>query len=445
MASTGAPILLEGAVVLTLDADARVGRFTVAVEAGRIAAVLPPADASRRFAAAERVNCRGRILMPGLVNAHLHPDLHLLRGALENVGLHDWGASDVLSGALAMMNSPDGRWLQRAAVRASLLEAVLGGTTCVATYGVTTDSEIVCAEVLAEFGMRGAVTIRDAAFPTSPAGLPPSRPDGMGGPVRFYRLHAEEALPESELAAATAAHARGDRIVMHAAETAHRVALAEAGHGTTTVRLLHRYGLLSPRVLLSHAIHVDAEERALVAAAGAPVVASPAAEMKLGDGAGPFAAYDAAGVTLALGTDAAVCNNATDMLLECRALGLLQSHAFGPGALPAERILLAATRGGARALGLDGEIGSVAAGLAADLTLIDARNPRLQPLHWRGRHANVHASLVYAATGQDVTDVMIGGRWVVRRRKFLPADARTILRELKAAARALRTGFDMRR
>ena len=229
---------------------------------------------------------------------------------------------------------------------------------------------------------------------------------------------------------------------MHAAETRQRVDLARAGFGTTTIRLLHRYGLLSERVLLSHAVHVDDEERALLAAAGAAVVASPAAEMKLGDGAAQFDAYRRAGITLALGTDAAVCNNGTDMLLECRMLGLLQKHAFGAGAMHAEAILCAATQGGAAALGLGGVTGVVVPGRAADLVLIDAENPRLQPLRWRGAHPNVVTNIVYAATGQDVTDVMIGGRWAVRRRRFVPADTKTLWRELRAAARTLEPALD---
>jgi 5-methylthioadenosine/S-adenosylhomocysteine deaminase len=436
------PVRLEGALVIALDAERRVGPFTVVVAGGRIEAVAGAADARRRYPDARRVDCRGRVLMPGLVNAHLHPELHLFKGLVENIGLHDWGSSDAFNAALALLNSPAGAPLQRAAIRASLAEAVLAGTTCIGTYGVTAGSEAASARVLGEFGVRGAVTIRDAAYPPEPAGLPAEAADGLGGPIRFYRLHAEEALTDAELTAAGAAHAAGARIVMHAAETAHRAGLARRDFGTSTIRLLARYGLLSPRVLLSHAIHVDREEQALLAAAGVPIVASPAAEMKLGDGTGAFAAYVASGMTLALGTDAAVCNHATDMLLECRVLGLQQQQAFGAGALTAEQILLAATQGGARALGLGGTTGAIAPGMAADLVLVDALNPRIQPLRWRGRYPNVDVNLVYAATGQDVTDVMIGGRWTVRRRRFLPADARALWRELRHAARTLEPAFD---
>src|SRR5690606_11555351 len=135
---------------------------------------------------------------------------------------------------------------------------------------------------------------------------------------------AEEALTTAELEAAASAHARGERIVMHAAETRHRIELVRSAFGLTTVRLLDHYGLLSGRMLLSHAVHVDEEERAMLARSGACIIASPAAEMKLADGIAPITTYLDAGMTVALGTDSAVCNNGNDMFLECRQLGLSQ-------------------------------------------------------------------------------------------------------------------------
>jgi 5-methylthioadenosine/S-adenosylhomocysteine deaminase len=440
--SAARALLLEDGLVVTLDDEGRVGRFTVAVRDGRIAGVLEPARARREFAGATRVSCRSRIVMPGLVNAHVHPELHLLKGALEEIGLHGWDANVALNGALRVLNAADGRPLQRAAIRAALIDAALGGTTCVATYGITTGAEQIRAEELRALGLRGAVTIRDATFGPPPPGLPSPAGDGLGGPIRAYRLHAEEALDDAELAAAAEAHARGERIVMHAAETIERVGIARRTFGTSTIRLLHRYGLLSPRVLLSHAIHVDAEERALIARAGAVIVASPSAEQKLGDGIGPFVDYLRVGARVALGTDAAVCNNGSDMFLECRQLGLSQKAAYGADALDAEQILHCATRHGARALGLDGRLGALARGQAADVILVDIANARLQPLIWQGPHRNVHANLVYAATGQDVTDVMVGGAWIVRRRRFLRADTRRAWRELARAANMVQSRSD---
>lgn len=420
-------VLLEGAFVLNVDDASTTGWLSVAVQDDRIAAIGDPAELRRRFPDAEPVDCSRRILLPGLVNAHLHPELHVLKGAVEELHLHDWASAKIFDDALAALSSPHGHWIQRAAIRAALADCLLTGTTCVATYGVTRDSDQTAAEEIARLGLRGYVTVRDIEFAPRPPGDIP----------RMYRLHAEEALTTAELEAAARAHARGEQIIMHAAETTQRIRLVVEQFGTTTIRLLDRYGLLSPRVLLSHALYVDEEEQELLARYGVPVISSPTAEMKLSDGVAPITDYLALGIPVALGTDCAVCNNSNDMFREMRQLGLVQKLRRGADAMPAEQILRAATSGGARALGATGRFGTLAEGAAADLILVDTANPRLQPLVHRDGYSNVVANLIYAATGQDVTDVMIRGRWVVRERKLLTADADALWEELARAATAL--------
>jgi 5-methylthioadenosine/S-adenosylhomocysteine deaminase len=435
--NAAAGVILVPDLVVALDDAGTIAPHAVAVASGRIAAVGPEDEVRRRHPGLPLRRYGGRLLMPGLVNAHLHPELHLLRGLVEGLDLHAWGDHRLLNRALARLNRPDGAAMQRAATRAALAETALAGATCVFTYGVSAGSEATCAAALAELGLRGAITIRDAAFPADPPGLPPESDDGSPGrPLRFYRLHAEEALFEPELRAAAAALGRGARIAMHAAETRTRVDMARARFGRSTLRLLAERRLLSPRTLLSHAVHVDDAEIDQIAAAGARVVASPAAEMKLGDGCAPFAAMVAAGVHVAVGTDAAVCNNASDMLLECRVLGLLQAHGSGPAALAPEQILRCATRGGA-ALVPEARFGAIAEGWLADLILVDTANPRAQPLVHAHGASNVYANLVYSLTGQDVTDVMAAGRWVVRDRELAGAGADTIRADLVAATAEL--------
>lgn len=434
MRATGrADCLIEDGFVLALDDERTRGRLSVAVTGGRIAAIGSRGELRAQFPDLERVSARRRVVMPGLVNAHLHPDLHVLKGELEELGLHDWRAAARFNAAVDLLGTPAGAAIRRAAILGSLAEAVLSGTTCVGTYGVSNGADVACEEALREIGLRGTVTIRDISFaPYEGAGTAWERP------VRaHYRLHAEEALFQPELDAAAAALQRGERLVMHAAETRQRLRIVRQRFGTTTIRLLERCGLLSPALLLSHAVHVDAEEIRLIAERGAPVVVSPSAEMKLADGTPPVPAMIDAGVTVALGTDAAVCNNATDMFLEMRALGLSQKLRYGAATLTAEQILRIATRSGAAALGGADSFGCLAPGMAADLVMVDTDNPRLQPLLVAGDHENLTPNLVYAATGADVTDVMVDGRWIVRRRRLQTMDARRISRDLESAARKL--------
>ena len=424
-------LLLEGGLVVPLDgARTRPAPMDVLVRAGRIEALLHREADRTRPADAEIVDCRGRIVLPGLVNAHLHPELHLLRGMLEDLSLHEWPGCLPLQRSLEVLDGPAGEPLQRAAVRAALAECALAGATQVVCYGVSCRIERIAAEELAALGLHGWVTIRDAAFAPAES----SRP-------HMYRLHAEEALTETELTSASEAHARGEWIVMHVAETRERVELARERFGTTPIRLLARYGLLSPRVLLSHAVHVDDEEIDLIAAARAPVLASPVAEAKLADGLAPVDAMHRRGVRVALGTDAAVCNNTCDLLLEARTLGLLQRLSSGAGALPAETLLRFATVDGAAALEHPAAAG-LAPGAPADIVMLDAAAPHMLPLVHRGAGSNLFASIVFSGSGRDVTDVMVQGRWVVRERRLVPADGTAIAAGLQAAAEELldRTG-----
>ncbi len=165
-------------------------------------------------------------------------------------------------------------------------------------------------------------------------------------------------------------------------------------------------------------------------------MSSPVAELKLADGIAPIVDYLERGIVVALGTDCAVCNNSSDLFLEMRQVGLVQKFRYGADAMPAEQILRMATRYGARALG-DDQYGVIEVGRAADLILVDANNARLQPLVHRSDFSNLAANLVYAATGQDVTDVMIDGRWTMRERRLLPLDAEGVWEELGRAATAL--------
>ena len=426
-------LLIEGAHVLTMDSGTRRhGELSIAVWGDRIAGLGSPAELAARFPSASRFDARGTIAIPGLINAHLHPEDHLLRGWLEGLDLHQWRRVPHLAAARDVLDGEAGGPLQRAGIRAAFAEAILSGTTCIAAYGVTIGANELSADLLTEFGIHGHTTIRDVEF----------RPVGSGpahalAPPRMYRLHAEESLTTQELEAAAAAARRGERIVMHAAETRARIRLVRRRFGQTTVRLLAHHGLLSPRMLLSHAVYVDDEESDILAATGACVVASPAAEMKLGDGIAPIAGYLERGIPVALGTDAAICNNGTDLLLEARMLGLTQSLRGGPDGISALDLLRCATVHGAAALGEADRRGRLAEGLVADLVLVDARNVRIQPLLAGPPVDNVAAGLVHAGTGRDVRDVMAGGRWIVRNGRGVGFNEVAIADELSAAAAEL--------
>ena len=425
-------MLLAGGLVVPLDrAGTRPAAYDVLIRDGRVAALFPrgadegldAADARRTTSHGPIVDCTGRIILPGLVNGHLHPELHLVRGLVEDLSLHEWPACVPLQRALDALDDPETEPIQRAAVRAAIAECALAGAGTIVCYGVSPRVDEIAAQELAALGLNGWTTIRDVAF----------EPRARGARPHMYRIHAEEALDDAELRAAAAAHERGEWLIMHVAETRERVALARRTFGTTPIRLLERYGLLSPRVLLSHAVYVDDEEIDLIAEAGAPVLASPVAEAKLADGLAPVAAMHRAGVRVALGTDAAVCNNSCDLLLEARMLGLLQRLDNGAATLPAERLLRFATVEGAAVLDSPAAAG-IAPGAPADLVLLDATAPHMLPLVHRPELSNLLANIVFSGTGRDVTDLMVEGRWVVREGRLVAADVARIGADLASAA-----------
>jgi 5-methylthioadenosine/S-adenosylhomocysteine deaminase len=211
-------------------------------------------------------------------------------------------------------------------------------------------------------------------------------------------------------------------IQTHVAETAHEVAQSIAEHGQTPLARLHALGATGPSFIAIHCVHLDSDDIALIATHGGHVVHCPVSNMKLGAGIAPVSALLAQGVNVALGTDGAASNNRLDMLGELRIAALLAKVATGdPAALPAQQALVAATLAGARALGIDREIGSLVAGKAADVIAVDLSTLDSSPCYDPVSH------LVHAVGREAVSDVWVSGRRVVAGRALTTADEPSIV------------------
>ncbi len=206
-------------------------------------------------------------------------------------------------------------------------------------------------------------------------------------------------------------------IQTHLAETAHEVAASVAEHRRTPLHRLHDLGATGPQFIAIHGVHLAADEIALLAAQGCHVVHCPISNMKLGGGIAPVPALVAAGVNVALGTDGAASNNRLDLFGEMRMAALLAKVATGdPAMLPAQQVLAAATLAGARALGLEREIGSLVAGKQADVVAVDLSALEALPCYDPVSH------LVHAVGREAVTDVWVAGKRVVAHRALQTAD-----------------------
>ncbi len=381
----------------------------VAIRGGRIVAVLPADEARARYEAAELIERPGHVLMPGLVNAHTHAAMVLLRGRAENLPLGRWLRSTVWP--------LERRWVDPEYVRdgttLAVAEMLRAGITCFADMHLWPD---VVAQTAAAAHMRASVGLVVTEAATRWAATADEyidrgmqlRDEYKGDPLisTHFAPHAPYSASDATL---TRVRRLADEldlpVAMHLHETAHEVEHSLLLHGRRPLARLAGLGLASPQLVAIHMTQVATEDLDTLAESGASVVHCPESNLKLGSGICPVARLLGRGVRVALGTDGAASNNDLDLLAEARVAGLLSSGvAATPGDLVAADLLRMATLEGARTLGLGEVTGSLEPGKWADMCCIDLRAARSWPVH------DPVTAVVYAASAQQVTDTWVAGR-----------------------------------
>jgi 5-methylthioadenosine/S-adenosylhomocysteine deaminase len=403
----------------------------VAIRGGRIVAVLPAAAARSRFAAAEILARPDHVLLPGLVNAHTHAAMVLLRGRAENLPLGRWLRSTVWP--------LERRWVDPEYVRdgttLAIAEMLRAGITCFADMHLWPD---VVAQTAAAAHMRASVGLVVTEVATRWAGTADEYIDrGMhlrdqyqGDPLisTHFAPHAPYSSSDVTL---TRVRRLADEldlpIAMHLHETAYEVEQSLQAHGRRPLARLAALGLASPQLVAIHMTQVTAEDMDTLAGSGASVVHCPESNLKLGSGVCPVARLLGRGVRVALGTDGAASNNDLDLLAEARIAGLVSSGvAATPGDLVAADLLRMATLEGARTLGLGELTGSLEPGKWADLCCINLRAARSWPVH------DPITAVIYAASAQQVTDTWVAGRQVLAGGHLRYIDESAILERAEA-------------
>ena len=393
----------------------------IAVDGGLIRAVLPAAEAAHRFAARSTVRLPEHLVMPGLVNAHTHASMALLRGVGDDLPLQRWLTERIWPLEQALVG-PD--FVHDGARLAAVEMLRAGVTTCSDMYFYPD----LVARALTSVGMRAVVGIIAIGFPTAYAvdaddylrkGLQ-ARDALRDEPLVSFTLapHAPYTVTDETLArVSTLAEELDLPVHIHVHETAREVEESIERHGVRPLQRLERLGLLSERLIAVHAVHLNDQEIAQLGRVGASVVHCPVSNLKLANGLARVPAMLAAGVNVALGTDGAASNNRLDMFDEARLAALLAKSVAGDATmLPAALALECATINGARALGLEQRIGSIEAGKEADLVAVELASPEVCPLFDPVSH------LLYASGREHVTDVWVGGRHVVRTRQLTTGD-----------------------
>jgi len=385
---------------------------SVIVQAGRIAALLPTAEANGRYAPAEQVRLPDHVLIPGLVNLHTHAAMALMRGLADDLPLMTWLKKHIWPVEARHASREmvyDGTLLAAA-------EMLRGGVTCANDMYFFPDA---AGRAFLDAGMRAAVGLIAIEFPTVYASDPDdylakglAARDAMRDHARLsfcFAPHAPYTVSDRTLSRiGTMAEELDLPVHIHLHETADEVRESVASHSVRPLQRLDALGLVSPRLIAVHAVHLGAEEIALLARHGCSVAHCPSSNLKLASGFAPVPALLGAGVNVGLGTDGAASNNRLDVLLEMRTAALLAKAVSGnPETMPAHAALHAATLAGARALGLERAIGSIRAGKLADLCAISLESLETRPCYDPVSH------LVYAAGREHVTDVWVEGTRVV--------------------------------
>ncbi len=413
----------------------------VAVRGGEIIAILPIADARARFAAAEVVSRPDAALIPGLVNAHTHNPMTLLRGIADDLPLKVWLQEHIwpIEGAVI------GPGFVADGVTLAIAEMLRGGTTCCNENYFFPDVQ---AATYKRHGFRARVGLPVIDFPTAWAKSDDEYFDRAGevhDQWRDDRLIATAFAPHAPYTVSDDNFSRVRMLAdqldlpvhLHLHETAQEVEQSQQKHGQRPIARMDRLGLVNDRLIAVHMTQLTEAEIHLCAERGVSVVHCPESNLKLASGFCPACALQAAGVNLAIGTDGVASNNDLDMFGETRTAAILAKAVANDAAgFDAFSALAAATIGGAKAMGFDHLVGSIEPGKQADLACVDLSALETQPLH------HVVSQLIYATGRQQVSDVWIAGKSRLRNRELVDMDMPGIIanaRQWRERIKAIRS------
>ncbi len=414
-------LLIDASWIAPVDPDCLLVSHAVAVDSGRIVAVLPSVDAERRYAPRERISLPDHILIPGLVNLHTHAAMSLLRGLADDLPLMEWLEKHIWPAEAAHVSAE----FVAAGTQLACAEMLRGGITC---FNDMYFFPAAAAEAAAALGMRAVLGITAIEFPSAWAsdaddylvkGLA-VRDQWVDHPLVSFCLapHAPYTVSDRTfLRIATLAEQLQLPIHCHIHETREEIAIGETAHGQRPLPRLAGLGLLGPGLIAVHAVHLEAGEIELLARHGCSVAHCPTSNLKLASGIAPLAQLLAAGVNVGLGTDGAASNNRLDLFAEMRLAALLAKGTSGDAsAVPARQALRMATLNGARALGLDDRIGSISVGKAADLCAVDLADLSTRPCYDPISH------LVHCAGRERVSHVWVAGKCCVAANRLTGMD-----------------------
>src|SRR5687767_3945562 len=419
-------LLILGGAIVTMDGARQIIEDGgIAVENGRIVAVGSRTDIAGKYAGGKTVDATGKIIIPGLVNAHTHVPMSLFRGIADDLDLQEWLTKYIFPAEAKNVSEE----FVRAGTRLGLAEMIRGGTT---TYCDMYYFEDAIADETAKAGVRGVLGETVIDFPVADN---KTWEEAMAYVERFVKKwkghelitpaiapHAPYTVSEAHLKEAREFSDRtGAPIVTHVSETKREVDDSIKAKNASPVEYLRRIGFLNNRVIAAHVVWPAGNDIDTLERAGVGVVHNPQSNMKLASGVAPVPRMMKEGVRLGLGTDGAASNNDLSMWEEMDTVAKLHKVFTGdPKVISAQQAFELATIRSAAALHMEKEIGSIESGKRADLVLVAQDALNQLPLY------NIYSHLVYATKTSDVQTVIINGRVVMRDRRLLTLDEAAI-------------------
>jgi len=430
-------ILIKGGTLVTMDSRDAIVRGDLLIRDGRITSLGETAQTADIV-----IDAVGCAVIPGFIQSHIHLCQTLFRGAADDRLLLDW-----LKKRVWPMEAAHTAASVKASARLGVAELIKGGTTCALTMETVNHTEEVF-KVVEDSGFRATVgkcmmdkgdEVPSALHEETETSIKESLAlletwhGKAEGRIRYCFAPRFALSCTRELLARVAQLARERHVLVHthASENRNECALVESETGLRNVAYLDSLGLSGRHVVLAHCVHLDAAELETLAKTRTNVAHCPSSNLKLGSGIAEIARMLDQGVSVSLGADGAACNNRLDMFTEMRSMALLQKSLHGPDVIPAKQALRLATIGGARALGLEKQIGSLEAGKQADVAVVNLRSLHSSP------YQDPVSALVYSAQTSDVQSVVIDGQIVMKDRELLTMDERAVIEDASRAGTEL--------
>ena len=434
--------ILTNSIIVTMDDDYRIlPGGALAVDDDTIVAVGPEGDVLGSYSAPEVIDCGGRIIIPGLINAHTHAAMTLLRGLEDDRRLDVWLLAYIMPVEREFVNPV----FCRLGTQLACAEMIRGGVTCFTDMYYFEDA---VASATAEIGMRAVCSQTVLKFPAPDAD---SFEDSLSAAREFIQRWSDHPLivpsvaphaaytttPEILKACIDLAIEFDVPLHTHISETLQEVEQWRELYDMPVIPWVKKLGLLEAKVIAAHCVHIDDGEIHTLEHAGVGVVHNPSSNLKLASGFAPVTEMLATGLNVGLATDGPASNNDLDMFEEMRLATFIAKAVTGdPTVLPARQVFEMATSMGAKALHLSHLIGSLEPGKRADLTMVDMQTTHNLP-HFDRDPGAIYSRLVYTSKSTDVTDVMVNGKWLMRERKLLTLDEIPLLEAVADIAKRI--------